>query len=181
MRLLFGASITLFIIVIATGMAKATPRVESSFIDIDKDCVVVSSATENAPIDFFESECRSFGGYQLSIKGSDLRYSPRLSYLGREIELLRPMSFHDMNDSQIEWIYSLEVDEEGSGQIEWRGLIYQLSVADNDEEDENSIGDRPVYYAVRLQGEQTCVIGTVVSAEEARVLIADPATPCLEQ
>lgn len=180
MRLLFGASITLFIIVIATGMAKATTRVESSFIDIDKDCVVVSSATENAPIDFFESECRSYGGYRLSIKGSDLRYSPRLSYLGREIEILRPMSFHDMNDSQIEWIYSLDVDDEGSGQIDWKGLIYQLSVADVEEE-EGSIGDRPVYYAVRLQGEQTCVIGTVETSAEARVLIADPATPCLEQ
>ena len=178
MRLLFGASISLFIIVIATGMAKATPKVESTFIDTEKDCVVISSATENAPIDFFESECRSFGGYSLRIQGSDLRYSPRLAYHGKELDLSRPMQFHDMNDSQIEWIYSLDVDDEGSGELQWRGLVYQLSIAQDDEDFGNV--DRAVYYAVRLQGEQTCVIGTVERAEEARALVADPSAQCIE-
>jgi hypothetical protein len=138
--------------------------------NVEKDCVVISSSTEEAPIDFYESECKSFGGYSLFIKGSDLRYAPKLNFNSKEIELLNPYSFHDLASTEIEWLYSHEISNEGFGSIVWKGMIYSLSVAGNDDGEENG-KDKVIFYAVSLNGPKTCIIGRFQNSAEASVAL----------
>jgi hypothetical protein len=151
----------------------ATTAIESVYTDTVADCVVVSSATDQAPIDFYVSQCKSFGGYSLGIRGVDLRYGPALSYNGIDLDLQRPAHFHDMATTKIEWLYKRESDEEGSGSLEWKGLIYHLSEANED-----GASDIEKVYAVRLQQEKTCVLGVVSDDESARKLILDESALC---
>jgi len=146
----------------------------SIYTDLKKDCVEISSATEEAPIDFYEAECKSFGGFQLKIQGSDLRYSPNLIFGDKEIELNRPMSFHDLGSDKIEWMFQKTVDNEGVGKVEWKGLIYRLSVADIDD----SGKDVSVLYVTRLDGSKSCHLGKVRTNEEARKLVMNPKATC---
>lgn len=149
----------------------------SIYTDLKTDCVEISSATEEAPIDFYEAECKSFGGFQLKIQGSDLRYSPNLNFGDKEIELNRPMSFHDLGSDKIEWMFQKTVDNEGVGKIEWRGLIYRLSVADPEFPER---GDASILYVTRLDGVKSCHLGKVRTNEEARKLVMDPKAQCKE-
>lgn len=143
----------------------------SVLTNIEKDCVVISSATENAPIDFYESECKSFGRYSLFIKGSDLRYAPKLIFNSLEIELLNPYSFHDLANNDIMWIYSHEINNEGFGSIKWIGLVYALNVASIDDEGTEEGHDKVIYYAVSLNGPKTCIIGRFPNNAEASLAI----------
>lgn len=146
---------------------------KSIYTDIQNDCVVISEATDQAPIDFYEAECRSFGGYQLYIEGVDLRYGPKLVYNGVLIDLKRPGNFHDPSGDKIEWIYRHTVNEEGIGAIEWAGLVYRLSVVDGEDGTESTL-----LYSVRLDGEKSCVIGTAHADDEARALIYHSKNNC---
>jgi hypothetical protein len=149
---------------------------KSIYTDLSKDCVEISSATEQAPIDFYEAECKAFGGFQLRIEGSDLRYSPALSFGEKAIELNRPMSFHDMGSDKIEWMYEISRDEEGSGKMEWKGLIYRLSVADIDDYEK----DTSLLYVTRLDGAKSCHLGKVKTNEAARKLVMDSKAKCID-
>ncbi len=146
--------------------------IASVVTDVSKECVVISNSTEKAPIDFYEAACKSFGGYNLSIAGGDIRYSPRLSYGSSEISLDIPGSFHDMASNQVEWIYDLQRDEEGSGVLQWRGLIYSLSVYNNDTQK-----DEIFFYAVKLDGDKSCSLGQGVTRDEVAKLI-ETSTSC---
>ena len=144
--------------------------------DLSKDCVLISAATEEAPIDFYEAECKAFGGFQFFIEGSDLRYSPRLNFRGEEVSLVRPMSFHDLASNEVEWIYKGQMDNEGAGKISWKGLIYSISAATEDGE-----GDEVRFYSVKLNGVKSCVVGKTKTAEEARILIESENARCLDE
>lgn len=148
----------------------------SATTDLKNDCVVVSSATEEAPIDFYHAECKSFGGYGLAIEGGDLRYGPQLTYKEQTIDLKRPYQFHDLAAESIEWQYVIEVDNEGVGKLDWRGMIYQLSVAQYDEESDQ---DKVIFYSVRLKGLESCVVGMSESESVARALIQKTESECL--
>jgi hypothetical protein len=138
---------------------------KSVVTDISHDCVVVSSATEEAPIDFFKSECKSFAGYELSIEGGDIRYHPELSFRGETIDLNNPMSFHDLGSDEITWLYKSQINNEGSGSIEWKGLVYSLSETTEDED------DVIVFHSVYLNGEKSCALSTSKTKEEAILLV----------
>lgn len=146
---------------------------KSIYTDVKNDCVVISSSTEEAPIDFFEAECKSFGGYQLYISGGDLRYSPKLKFEGADIDLQKPSRFHDLISHKMEWIYTIETDIEGFGSLEWKGFIYRLSIATDDDKDITQ------YFAVRLKGQDSCLLGTAQTNEEARDLVYDQTLDCL--
>lgn len=154
------------------SFASAATSIESIFVDTVKDCATISSATADAPIDFYEAECKAFGGFRFYIRGSDLRYSPELSYLDTEIPLERPMSFHDLADSTVEWIYQRETDNEGLGKITWRGLIYSLSAVDDEGEAVTS------FYGIRLQENKSCLIAVVSDADLAKKSILDSNSAC---
>src|SRR4051812_25370259 len=77
---------------------------DSVYTDVKKDCLTVSSSNDKAPIDFFASECKAYGGYQLRIAGGDLRYGPELSFGGAQLDLQTPGAFHDMASDKIEWV-----------------------------------------------------------------------------
>lgn len=146
----------------------------SVYTDLSKDCVTISSATDKAPIDFFNSECKSFGGFSLFIEGGDLRYGPLLKYNGVEIDLKRPGAFHDTGSTKVEWVYTLEQDAEGLGQLNWKGLIYRLNVASFEEEGKND----SILYSVRLDGEKSCLIGTSKTNEAALNLVKNSKVNC---
>lgn len=160
---------------LAPMFAQAATKVEwkSVYTDTAKDCVVVSASTDRAPIDFSASECKSFGGYRLLIDGGDLRYGPSLSYSGKSLEIGRPGGFHDPAGTQVEWIYRREVDEEGSGKLQWKGFIYRLSVTN---EDGNS--SRQELHVVRLDGAKTCHLGLAKTNEAARAMVKDASARC---
>jgi hypothetical protein len=155
-------------------LAQAAPATwGSTYTDLKADCVIVSQATDKAPIDFFSSECKSFGGYRLQETGSDLRYGPALSLNGNDLEIGRPGSFHEMDSTKVEWMYTVSRDEEGSGEIEWKGFIYRLSV-DNSE----GTGSSSNLFVVRLDGEKTCFLGNAKTNEAARALVKNAKATC---
>lgn len=153
--------------------APATIKTESVYTDLDQDCVTISAANENAQIDFFEAECKSFGGYSLSITGSDLRYHPALRYGDQAIPLQTPFTFHDVSSSKIEWVYQVTLENDGYGQVAWKGLIYRLSYTDFD----SGVNMNPLY-VVRLNGEDSCFLGTTTSNVKAREMALDPQLKC---
>lgn len=155
----------LLVIISVIGFQFAHAATGSVYTSIKADCVVVSEPTQSAPIDFYEATCKSFGGYGLSIAGSDLRYSPRLTFGATEISLSGPGSFHDMGSDKVEWMYDLTRDEEGAGTLVWKALIYRLNVYNQETQKDDSI-----LYVVRLDGEKSCSIGTAKTNEEARRL-----------
>ncbi len=138
------------------------------------DCIEISKTPENGEGDFYEAECTSYGGYRLRISGGDLRYQPVLSYGGQEIQFALAETFHDMGAPKVEWLYSASRAEDGTGILEWRALIFRQSVADPD----GGQKDRSLLYVVRLNGPQTCLIGSAATNEAARDLAQDPQTPC---
>lgn len=148
---------------------------DSIYTELSKDCVEISAATAEAPIDFYEAECKAFGGFQLKIEGSDLRYSPSLTFGDKEIDLNRPMSFHDVGSDKMEWMFQKTVDNEGVGKVVWKGLIYRLSVADPENPER---GDASILYVTRLDGAKSCHLGKVRTNEEARTLVMNPKAIC---
>ena len=155
--------------------AFAKTETTSSYTDLKADCIVVSVASENAPMDFYESECKAYGGYTLKETGADLRYGPELTYKGTEIDLQRPSTFHNMGSQKIEWLYDLTRGEEGDGELKFKALIYRLSVADMNPNKK----DTSVLYVVRLDKENSCVIGTASNNTAARKLANDPNAKCV--
>jgi hypothetical protein len=152
----------------------AFAETKSVYTDMKTDCIVVSSATDKAPIDFFESECKSYGGYSLKENGGDLRYGPELSFNGTQIDLQRPGHFHNLGSEKIEWVYDLARDEEGSGKLNFKALIYRLSVANEDPD----LKDSSVLYVVRLDKQKSCIIGTAKTNEAARELANNKTAKC---
>lgn len=155
--------------------AFAKTETSSSYTDMKADCIVVSMASEDAPMDFYGSECKSYGGYTLKETGSDLRYGPELAYKDTEIDLQRPGNFHNMGSEKIEWIYDLTRGEEGDGELKFKALIYRLSVADSNPNKK----DKSVLYVVRLDKENSCIIGTASTNQAARKLANDPNAKCV--
>jgi len=176
--------VTIFTTLVSLSAFAGTGDVDSSqgiqsvrkslYTDLTKDCVVVAAATDKAPIDFYESECKAFGGYRLKITGSDLRYHPELYFGDKKIEIETPMSFHDTASAKIEWVYGHAIDAEGAGQLEWKGLIYRLNYT-NPEDPEKNIN---TLYVVRLDGAKSCLVGTTQSNTKAREMAFNSKPGC---
>lgn len=145
----------------------------STYTNISTDCVVVSKSNQHAEIDFEESECKSFGGYRLSIAGGDLRYGPKLQYGPKEIDLGGPHPFHDPGSQNIEWVYSRTSQKDGAGKIQWRGLIFRLSLQDGE-----TGKSRSELFAVRLDGSNSCLIGSTTDNVKARQLVYNSRPNC---
>ncbi len=146
----------------------------SVFTNLTTECVEVSAANQQSPIDFYNAECKGFGGYQLNISGGDLRYHPELTYGGQQIALKNPYSFHDVASTEVEWMYRKTNSlEDGSGSLQWIGFIYRLAEATED-----GMSDVEVVYAVRLDGADTCSIGTAATEEQARALVLSSKAHC---
>lgn len=154
------------------GNTKTTRN--SLYTDLNKDCVAVSSATTEAPIDFYAAECKAFGGYRLTITGGDLRYHPELYFGDTKIEIETPMSFHDTASTKVEWAYTHTIDNEGVGTLEWKALIYRLNSVDSEDPNRNS----DILYVVRLNGKNSCLLGQVKTNAEARALAYDAKAIC---
>lgn len=154
---------SLFLIAFPLFTLAQTITKGSVYTDIQKDCLKVEMATDKAPIDFYTYECKAFGGYKLEISGGDLRYSPTLYWNDKAIEINKPFSFHDPGSNMVEWVYEKNIDEEGAGSIKWLGFIYRLSVFNGESNDS-------ILYAVRLDKDLSCLIGSVKSSNKANEL-----------
>jgi hypothetical protein len=179
MKYFFLSGLILFF---ANSLFASDEKVEvvqgSVFTDFNKDCIVVSEATDLAPIDFYEAECKAYGGYSLQEDGGDLRYGPRLSYAGKEIDLQRPFAFHSMASSKVEWVYELKRNSEGEGKIQFKALIYELVT--DDEWQGRSFEGKLLVYVVRLQGAKSCVTGVTSSREAARKIAHKSNAKCVK-
>jgi hypothetical protein len=158
----------------ASAFAADTVKWGSVYTNLKKECVVFAEATEKAPIDFYSADCKSFGGYRLQWSGGDIRYAPVLSFNGEDLDMGRPGAFHDLGSDNVEWMYKTVQNEEGIGEIEWKGFIYRLSVAN-----ENGDGSTKILYAVRLDGAKSCFLGSPKTNEEARALVKNASAPCV--
>lgn len=157
------------------AFAADTVKWGSVYTNLKKECVEFASATEKAPIDFYSADCKSFGGYRLQWSGGDIRYAPTLSFNGQDLDMGRPGAFHDLGSDNVEWMYKTIRNEEGIGEIEWKGFVYRLSVAN-----ENGDGNKDILYAVRLDGANSCFLGSPKNNEEARALVKNAAAPCVD-
>ena len=161
------------IFAVAATSVFAKTETKSVYTDMGKDCITVSSPTDKAPIDFYESDCKAFGGFVLKQTGSDLRYGPALSFEGKEIDLQPPYSFHQMESSKVEWVYDLTQDEEGAGTIKYKALIFRIGMdGDSSGKPANKL------YVVKLDGKNSCVIGTVSTNQAARALANNASAAC---
>ncbi len=138
----------------------------SVYTDMKNECVVVSTATDQAPIDFYHAECKAFGGYRLTLTGGDLRYHPALYFGSTELNIPTPPSFHEPASDKVEWVYEHTIDQEGFGQLVWKALIYRLNVVDENNPEQNI----EKLFVVRLDGEKSCLLGTAQTNEKAREL-----------
>ena len=158
-----------------TTAALAKTVTASVYTEISKDCIMVSQATEEAPIDFYTRECKAFGGYKLFESGGDLRYGPELSFEGKTIDVQSPESFHQMASDKIEWVYDLTQDKEGSGEIKYKALIFRLGIDSNPLKTK----DATALFVIKLDGAKSCVIGRVATNAEARALANNTAAKCV--
>jgi hypothetical protein len=166
---------TLILTILLSLTPNAFAETNSVYTDLKADCIVVSQATDEAPIDFFTSECKAYGGYTLKESGGDLRYGPELIFNGKEINLQRPLSFHQLASRKIEWAYDLTRDNEGSGTINFKALIYRIS------EDTDHKGKSATFlHVIRLKGEDSCLIGKVKTNQQARDLANNTDAECIE-
>ena len=78
-----------------------------------KDCLTMESSEleENAPIDFYYGECPGISGYQVYVRGGDLRYNLQFAFNGVAIRLPMLASFHDLGSEKIEWRYISNPDQ----------------------------------------------------------------------
>lgn len=149
---------------------------KSVYTDLKNDCVVFSSSNDKAEIDFYASDCKAFGGYRLQVSGGDIRYAPVLSFNGADIDMGRPGAFHDLGSEKVEWLAQITSEADGDGQIAWKGFIYRLNVSQPDGMKSDSI-----LYAVRLDGEKSCLLGNPKSNEAARALVKNLSAPCVNE
>jgi hypothetical protein len=167
-----------FILALSFGLptlasASSSTEWKSVYTNLKTDCVAISAANDKAEIDFADSECKAFGGYELHIDGGDLRYGPSLLFKGQPLEIGRPGAFHDPGSDKVEWIYAKTSEADGAGTIAWKGFVYSLSVANQDGE-----GSKRELTAVRLDGENTCSLGLAKTNEAARQLVRDSKPGC---
>lgn len=161
-------------------LASASPALaaksewKSVYTNTKKDCVTIQESNENSEIDFYEADCKSFGGYRLKIAGGDIRYAPQLSFNGTDLPMGQPEGFHDLGSDNVEWVYRRESQADGQGSIEWKGFIYRLNVSHGPDD------SREVLYAVRLDGEKSCFLGYPASNREARAMVQNLSRPCLK-
>ncbi|MCO5144304.1 MAG: hypothetical protein M9962_14545 [Oligoflexia bacterium] len=165
---------SLFALLFFTNIATAATTWNSVYTDIEKDCITISESNDQADIDFYEAECKSFGGYQLKISGGDLRYAPTLTYKGKDLSMGRPWAFHDLGSTKVEWMYTLKKEADGSGSLDWKGFIYRLYVDKGE-----STGDLGILFAVRLDGTKSCFLGNPKTNEAARELIKNKSAKCI--
>jgi hypothetical protein len=171
-KITLSAGLSTFVFLISQ-LAQAGVVWKSVYTNIEQDCVEISKSNSTSEIDFSDFECKSFGGYRLSISGGDLRYAPKLEFVsGLKIDLKNPSAFHDMGSKNIEWVYTLSQTSDGVGQIKWRGLVYRLSVSNGNGTNSAKL------YAVRLDGPYTCPLGVAASNTEARKMIETSKAGC---
>jgi hypothetical protein len=164
----------------------ASAQMQSVYTSVDvKDCVTVtSSEMDKGPIDFYTGECPAMGGYKVTITGGDIRYNLDLSYEGVRIPTLKPMQFHDMGSSKIEWRYKRTGSDWNSYQVEYTALIYRLNLDSyNPATGESKPQDTLV--VVRLNGASSCVVGMVEQQanmnQKARQIADNPAASCVNE
>lgn len=164
----------------------AMAKTQSVYTSVDtKDCVTVtSSEMDNGPIDFYTGECPAMGGYKVTITGGDIRYNLDLSYQGVRIPTLKPLYFHDMGSAKIEWRYQRTGGDWESYQVEYKALIYRLSI-DSYNPDTGESKDQDTLVVVRLNGASSCVVGMVEQQadmnQKARQIADNPQATCMNQ
>ncbi len=151
-------------------------NVTSIYSLLGDNCIVLeSSIFEDTPeIDYYTGICRGVGSYDLKISGSDLRYSPKLLFRGKTIELALIHPFHDMGAEIVEWrVNSSDLKAPYA-------LIYRMNISFESEDGPKSA--KPLF-VVRLDGAQSCVTAIVDMQEDqntkARILADQRDLPCL--
>ena len=157
-------SILLILTLLIPALSLAGAATRSAYTSIaTSDCVTsYSSEWEQEPtIDSLATECPGLGGYRPLISGGDLRYDLDLRFEDKLIEPLRLPSFHEPGSDKIEWRFSLAANEE----IQFHALIYRLSYQDYDA-DSDRPRDTSMLVVVRLNGAQSCLLGTVPASRD---------------
>lgn len=168
---------TTIAVVLIGGEAQAAYLSVYSSLE-ERDCVVADAASlhEDPEIDFLVSECPGFGGYQLRVSGSDLRYPLSLIYNTKEIELTRIHSFHSATSPKVEWLFE-RIKEEPL--VRYKALIHRVHL----EQDQNKNGE--VLIVTKLNKEDSCPVAVVKASktmnEEARAIAESvDGRPCLD-
>ncbi len=66
-------------------------------------------------------------------------------------------------------------ESDGGGQIGWKDFVYRISVASAE-----GISDQNFLFAVRLDGENSCLLGKLKTNAEARALVQNFKAPCVK-
>jgi hypothetical protein len=165
------------LLLIATLMlaAQAHAKLQSAYTNTT-DCVTYDSASlhKDSEIDFLTEECSGLGGYQVMIKGGDLRYPLSLVYQGQDIELTQYESFQDMASKKVEWLFERSQD----GQVTYKALIHRMSYTSATKDGAQAL------IISKLDGKNTCAVGLVKEQDkmnEKAQEIAEKAQslPCL--
>jgi hypothetical protein len=150
----------LFVVVLFSLQAKAALEVTQTSLD-RKSCIIYDEAAMHATpeIDFLTQECPGLGGYQVMISGADARYPLSLVYNGKQIQLTRIQSFHDVVSNKVDWLFARTKD----GEVIYKALIHQMLL---NTDDHKMIQARIV---TKLDKEKTCSVGLVKQAKGMKI------------
>ena len=170
MKIHFATVVSILIMV--SAVARAAQDVGNMITDTDRDCLLVSSSTDQSDEVFYESECKAFAGYTLKIVGKEDRVGPTLSYRGFDITLKDPDFPHKLASKNIEWFFSRSQYPNGSGTVDWFGMMYQFEV-------QTPKGKVLQYYGLLLLKGQTCVVGVSESRDAVIRAVYDGGSKCV--
>lgn len=151
-------SLLLISSLILPSILMAEARFHSILTSVEpQSCVTLESSEFEAEpeIDYLVQECPGLGGYQVFIRGGDLRYPLHLRYQGQEIELTHLFSFHEVGAKVIEWVYTRGPE----GTVRYEALIHRLSF-DNHEGHDDS-----VLVVTKLDGARSCPVALIRSSK----------------
>lgn len=144
---------------VETSKKDSALKLTSEYTSIaEKDCKKLSAAPENE-VDAYEGLCPGKQDYTVLYTGGDARYTLKLKYKEKVIDLTHFVVFHEPGSSKIEWLF----ESEPKGQKKYRALIFRLKITQLDEKSRKEKPEQ-MLVVVKLDGEKSCTVAHVKSS-----------------
>lgn len=178
MKGLFMKPVLFLAAILMSTVSFADVRVDSVYTSLFDGCAVINSSDfdEEFEIDYVTKECAGLAGYRPTIEGGDLRYSLSLTYGDTVVfDGQLTTAFNDTGE-KAEWRYEVK----DRAEITYTALIYRINYQTYVNE---APAETTALVVVRLNAENTCVVGVVPAANDmnatARAIADDKSAPCI--
>lgn len=125
----------------------------------EKNCTTLESVPEHEG--YYHASCPSKKPYKIEVEGGDLRYGLQVVFAGKTLRYWVP-EFFDIGNT-VEWR-----SHRKNGQKIYHGLIYRMYRANYSDTGE-SLADKQELVVVRLDKQNTCILGTIPASKHMNV------------